>query len=76
MNRARVEESLFRNTSRGREPLAPPGEGGNHIHYQSPRHCGIGCITSRRPGSLTTLEYLAIRHGLTLAQVMKLLGEN
>jgi hypothetical protein len=73
--RARIDEALFRQTARGREALAPPGEGGTHVHYQSPRHVGIGCITSKRPGSLSDLEYLAIKHGLTVEQVRKFLEE-
>lgn len=73
--RARINEAMFRQSARGREALAPPGEGGSHVHYQSSRRIGIGCITSKRPGTLTDLEYLALKHGLTVQQVQKLLEE-
>lgn len=74
MNRARVVETMFRAGPRGREPLAPPGEGGTHVHYQGTKKSGIGCITSRRPGALTSEEFLALKHGLTVAQVRRLLA--
>lgn len=73
--RARINETMFRATAHGREALAPPGEGGTHVHYVATRQIGIGCITSRRPGTLTDLEYLALKHGLTVAQVQKFLAE-
>lgn len=73
--RARINETVFRQSARGREALAPPGEGGTHIHYQSSRRIGIGCITSKRPGTLTDIEYLALKHGLTVAQVTQYLRE-
>lgn len=75
MPRTRVIESLFRSGSKGREPLAPPGEGGVHVHYQSSRRIGVGCITSRPAGASTDEEYLAFKHGLTVAQVKQLLKE-
>lgn len=59
ISRARVEETMFRHTAKGREALAPPGEGGNHIHYQPRRSVGIGCITSRPRNELTFFERLA-----------------
>lgn len=69
-----MADSLFRQTSRGREPLAPSSELGEHVRYESPRRQGIGSITSHRPGHrpLTFLEYLALSTGLTLAEVTRL----
>ena len=70
-----ARESLFRNTARGREPLACAGESGEHIHYQPHRRVGVGCITSRRPDErprLTFYEHLAIRLGVTLAEAIRL----
>lgn len=75
MERARINETLFRTTAHGREALAPPGEGGTHVHYTPHRRAGLGCVTSRPPGALTDEEYLALEHGLTLAQVRAILRE-
>lgn len=72
--RTRVYESMFRRGPKGLEPLAPPGEGGAHIHYVTSKRSGIGCITSRRAGSLTDEEFLALKHGLTVAEVRRLLA--
>ena len=73
-------DSLFRQTARGREPLASSSEAGHHVHYQPSRRVGIGSITSRRPGQpkpLTFFEMLALRLGVTLAEAKRLhaLGE-
>lgn len=59
ISRARVHESLFRSGPNGREALAPPGEGGSHIHYSPRRSVGIGCITSKKSVDLTFFERLA-----------------
>lgn len=67
-----AREWLFRTTRRGREPLAAPNEGGTHLHYQPTRRVGIGSITSNK---MTYLEYLAIRSGMTLTEVKRLLDE-
>jgi len=67
-----ARESLFRHTARGREPLAAPDEGGTHLHYTPTRRVGVGSITSNK---MTYLEYLAIRSGMTLAEVKRLLDE-
>lgn len=75
MNRARVVETLFRAGKSGREPLAPPGEGGTHIHYQGTKQIGIGCRTSRPAAACTDEEWLAFRHGLTVAEVRQMLAE-
>lgn len=75
MDRARVIETLFRNGKGGREPLAPPGEGGSHVHYTS-SGLGIGCKTSRPPGATTDEEWMALRHGLTVIQLRELLRES
>lgn len=75
MDRARVIETMFRAGKGGREPLAPPGEGGNHVHYQSTRRIGVGCVTSRPAGAATDEEWLAFKHGLTVAQVRQILKE-
>lgn len=48
----RAVVSHYRSGGGGREPLAAPGEGGDHIHYQPPRHQGLGVILSRRPANL------------------------
>lgn len=57
--RARVHETLFRHSSGGREPLAPPREGGDHVHYQPRRSAGLGVITSRARPTHTFWELLA-----------------
>lgn len=75
VHRARVVETLFRSGKGGREPLAPPGEGGNHVHYQSSRQNGIGSVTSRPAGASTPEELLAFIHGLTVAEVRQMLAE-
>lgn len=75
MSRARVIETLFRHGKGGLEPLAPPGEGGTHIHYQGSRQAGIGCKTSRSASACTDEEWLAYRHGLTVAEVRRMLAE-
>ena len=67
-----ARESLFRHTARGREPLSAPDEGGTHLHYTPTRRVGVGSITSNK---MTYLEYLAIRSGMTLAEVKRLLDE-
>lgn len=68
-------DSLFRQTSRGREPLASSSEAGDHVRYEPSRRVGIGSITSRRAGErkpLTFLEVLALRMGVTLAEAERL----
>lgn len=57
--RARVHETLFRHGAKGREALAPPGEGGDHVHYQPQKHVGIGVVTSRPRPAVTFWEQLA-----------------
>lgn len=51
--RQRPDETQFRHGAGGREPLAPPGQAGDHVHYTPLRRAGLGCITSReqRPTS-------------------------
>lgn len=71
-------ESLFRQTARGREPLASSSEAGEHVHYEPSRRVGIGSITSRRAGErkpLTFFEVLALRMGVTLTQAEQLYRE-
>ena len=75
MERARINETLFRTTAHGREALAPPGEGGTHVHYVGCKRVGLGCVTSRPAGALTDEEFLALQHGMTLAQVRAVLRE-
>lgn len=75
MARARGVESMFRAGSKGREPLAPPGEGGSHVHYQSSRQTGIGCVTSRPAGAASDEEFLAWLHGITVTEVRQLMAE-
>lgn len=57
--RARVHETLFRHGPKGREAMAPPGEGGDHVHYQAKKSVGIGCVTSRPRPAVTFWEQLA-----------------
>lgn len=71
----RIQDALFRQTARGREPLATPNEGGSHVHYQSMKRVGVGCITSRpagKPKPLTFYEMLAIRLGVDVATARRL----
>lgn len=61
IQRARIHETLFRHSPKGREPLAPPGEGGEHVHYQPLKRSGLGCITSTKHPTCTFWELLAWR---------------
>jgi hypothetical protein len=72
ISRARVNETLFRRSSKGREALAPPGEGGEHVHYQHRRSVGIGCITSRKDSGVTFWEMLAYELGVTVTTAKEL----
>jgi hypothetical protein len=46
---SRAEETVFRMTAAGRQPVAAAADSQNHIFYSEPRtSAGIGCITSRR----------------------------
>lgn len=74
-NVGRLESSLYRTTSAGREPLAPPNEGGTHVHYVGLRRAGLGCITSRRRGETappTFYERLAYELGVNIAEARRL----
>lgn len=73
--RARIHETLFRHGAKGREALAPPGEGGNHVHYQPKRSVGIGCITSRPQQEVTFWERLAFELGTTVPTAKRLWEE-
>lgn len=59
ISRCRMEDALFRHTSRGREALAPAGESANHAHYKSSKSVGVGSITSRSQDTYTFWQYLA-----------------
>jgi hypothetical protein len=72
---ARVHETIFRHSARGREALAPPGEGGSHVHYEPRRSVGLGCITSRRQPELTFFERLALELGVNLATAKQMWQE-
>jgi len=72
---ARAVETMFRHTARGREALAPPGEGGSHVHYEPRKGVGLGCITSRRQPELTFFERLALELGVNLATAKQLWQE-
>jgi len=72
ISRARINESMFRHTSKGREALAPPGEGGEHVHYQPKKSVGIGCITSRPRPSVTFFEVLAYEMGCNVQTAKEL----
>lgn len=57
--RARVYETLFRRTAKGREAMAPPGEGGDHVHYQPTQKVGIGVVTSKKRHEWSFFQVLA-----------------
>lgn len=57
--RCRMEDALFRHSSRGREPLAAAGESSNHAHYSPSKKVGIGSTTSRTKETFTFWQYLA-----------------
>lgn len=73
--RARIEESQFRHGPRGLEPLAPPGEGGHHVHYLPNRQSGLGVITSKKPRKHTFFEYLAFELGVNVTEAKRLWDE-
>jgi len=78
-DRIRTIECLFRQTARGREPLAPPNEGGTHVHYVGLKRSGLGCITSRPAGTSappTFYERLAYELGVNVATARRLHLEN
>jgi len=77
IRRQRPDESAFRHGPRGREPLAPPGQGGEHVHYQPLKRAGIGCITSREPKSsgVTFFEVLAYELGCSVITAKRLFEE-
>jgi hypothetical protein len=70
---ARSSDAVFSHRATGRVPLSLPGQGGTHVHYSHRVSFGIGKITSRPKGSLSTEEFLAIQYGLTLEQVRGIL---
>ena len=72
ISRARINEATFRHTAQGREALAPPGEGGEHVHYQPKKSVGIGCITSRPKPTVTFWEVLAYELGCNVDTAKKL----
>lgn len=72
-------EGLFRNTAKGREPLATPNSGGSHVHYSRRERVGIGCITSRPANCCqpaTFYEQLAVRLGVHIDVAKRLHLEN
>ena len=72
ISRARINESMFRHAAGGREALAPPGEGGEHVHYQPRKSVGIGCITSKPASTVTFWERLAYELGVNVDTARKL----
>jgi hypothetical protein len=72
IQRARTHETLFRHGPKGREALAPPGEGGEHVHYQPKKSTGLGCITSRPKPSVTFWEVLAYELGCNVTTAKEL----
>ncbi|NBW12508.1 MAG: hypothetical protein EBR82_31200 [Caulobacteraceae bacterium] len=72
------EPSSFRHGAHGREALAKPGEGGNHIHHTPSRRVGLGCITSRkeRTAPATVEERIAFELGITVAEVRRRLAND
>jgi hypothetical protein len=60
----RMADTLFRNTARGREPLAPPSD--EHVHYQPLRRAGIGVITSRPQTAENACRCWACRLGFNV----------
>jgi len=59
----RTDETSFRRGKHGREPIAAPGSGGDHVHYQPSKQTGLGCITSRPRPTVTFWEQLAYELG-------------
>lgn len=71
----KIQDTLFRQTARGREPLSAPGDGGEHVHYSGLKRVGLGCITSRPAGSRlppTFYEQLAYRLGVNVATARRI----
>jgi hypothetical protein len=64
-------ECQFRRAGGGREPMAPPGAGGMHVHYSARERVGIGCVTSR-PLRPTFYDLLAAELGVDVGTAKKL----
>jgi len=75
ISRARINETMFRHSAKGREALAPPGEGGTHVHYEPRRSVGVGSITSRRQPTATFWEVLAYELGCNVTTAKRLWEE-
>lgn len=72
IDRARTSECQFRRVSGGREQMAPPNQGGTHVHYSVRERVGIGCITSRPRPTVTFFEQLAYELGCNAETAKKL----
>lgn len=76
MAAASGDDSLFRVTARGREPLSSPGQCGFHVDVVVLRRAGIGVITSVRGTGpivrqrMTDLEYLSAISGIPVAKLV------
>ncbi len=73
--RARVHESLFRTSAKGREALPATGEVANHAHYTPRRSVGLGSITSKPKQELTFFERLAFELGTSVPTARRLWEE-
>jgi len=60
IRRQRPDETQFRHGAGGREPLSPPGQAGDHVHYTPLRRAGLGCITSRDKKATSSLSFFEL----------------
>ncbi len=78
IRRQRPDETQFRHGPGGREPLAPPGQAGDHVHYSPMKRAGLGVITSRsdKPqAAVGFFELLAYELGCTVTTAKRLFEE-
>ena len=78
IRRQRPDETQFRHGPGGREPLAPPGRAGDHVHYTPMKRAGLGVITSRdaKPTcAVTFFELLAFELGCNVETARRLFEE-
>jgi hypothetical protein len=60
IRRQRPDETQFRHGAGGREPLSPPGQAGDHVHYTPMKRAGLGCITSRDKKPTSALSFFEV----------------
>lgn len=70
-NHRATEETSFRHGKRGREAMAPAGQG-DQLHYQPSKQSGLGCITSRPRPTVTFWECLAYELGVNVTQAKQM----